>query len=154
MIRLMGGILLALAGYGTGLQKFNMQKKRVQALCQLEWLFERIKNEIQYRELPLEEILAVLQMESNRMDLLCLNECHDLTQMKPPGNLRPVQYQQLKQAFESLGQRTSKESVVQLEYDQTLCRTFAHREKEALMASEKLDRQLGFCVGVLLALFL
>lgn len=152
-LRTAGVVLLAVFGYGLGAWLLHWQLCRVRCLQQLEQLLGRIQDEIEYRALPLDEILYVLQQEDG-FDCLDLKSCNTLHQLSLPPELLLNQRQLIQQALATLGQRTSQESCRQLEYYQKQCARFVSQERERLSSAQRLYRQLGVCGGLLAALVL
>lgn len=152
-VRIIGAALLAASGYGAGMYLLNQQIRRVKVLSQMERLLGRIQDEIEYRALPLDEILYVLRQETG-FELLRLDRCQDLRQLIMPDVLSSSQRQMLEQAMITLGQRTSQESSRQMEYYQRQCTVLINQEHEKLCNAQRLYRQLGVCGGLLAALVL
>lgn len=152
-VRIIGAALLSVSGYGFGMYLLNQQIRRVKVLCQMERLLGRIQDEIEYRALPLDEILYLLRQETG-FELLRLDRCQDLRQLVLPDVLSASQRQLLEEAMITLGQRTSQESSRQLEYYQRQCAGLIDQEREKLCNAQRLYRQLGVCGGLLAALVL
>lgn len=150
-LRLLGVCLLIAAGYGAGLRRLQQLRSRVEALRQLGRMFARVQDEIEYRGLPLGEILELLRCEEG-FERLELGACPDLQQLKLPVALSAAQRAALEGALRTLGQRTSQESTRQLAYYQKICASFTEQEELKLCNAEKLYRQLGLCAGALAAL--
>ena len=152
-MQLAGCCLLAGAGYGAGALRLREVSRRTRTLHQLERLCVRVREEIAYRSLPLEEILQLLRGEPG-FELLELAQCDNLQGLVLPGTLARSQRDALENALSALGRRTGPESCQLLEYCCRLCRGFAQEEQEALHTARHLYRQLGFCAGLLAGVLL
>lgn len=152
-IKLLGGCLLAVTGYEAGRRRVAVHANRLNILQELERMLLRIGDEIQYRGSTLEEIRDLLIMLGNFKSLQ-LEQCTELQNLQLPQELTPTQQRVMEQAFRTLGQRTSQESVVQLEYYRQLCVEFSAQEKLQLNSAKQLYRQLGICAGLVLTLLL
>lgn len=153
MLKLLGSLLLAAAGYGIGAYRLAQRQRHLEALRQLSLLLGRIRDEIEYRALPLGEILALLQTEPGA-ELLRLADCTALQCYRLPESFTPQEQAALNPTFAALGQRPGPESCRMLAYYQTRCAAFvAEAEREARQAKQ-LYRPAGLCGGLLAALLL
>ena len=150
---ILGGGMLALAGYGAGVCCLLYRRKRVCQLHALERLFSRIRDEIEYRGLPLDEILELLREDSALADLH-LEACRDLHCMQLPAELTPEQKSCFHSALREAGCKTCEESVRSLAYYQNAALAFLQEETAQLKNAERSYRQLGLCMGLLAALIL
>ncbi len=152
-MKLIGGCLLIITGYGVGFRRVRLQEMRLETLNQLERMLARIRDEIQYRGIPLEEIRQLL-LTLGGFEALHLDEYPALKDLKLPLVLAKNQRDVLEQVFQTLGQRTSQESTVQLDYYRQLCLEFAEEERKQLVSAKHLYRQIGVCAGLAVALLL
>lgn len=145
--------MLAAAGYGAGAWRLALRQKHLAALRQLYRLLGRVWDEIEFRALPTEEILAQLQREPG-FELLELGPCKRLQEYSLPELFPPEERLAFAPAFSALGQGTSPESCRMLAYYQRRCLAFTeHAEKNAEKAKQ-LYRPFGLCAGLLAALML
>lgn len=153
VLKLLGSLLLAAAGYGLGGYWLGQRQRHLEALRQLSLLLGRIRDEIEYRALPLGEILTLLQAEPGA-GLLRLAECTELQCYRLTEPFTPQEQAALGPVFAGLGRRQGPESCRMLAYYQTRCAAFvAEAEREARQAKQ-LYRPAGLCGGLLAALLL
>lgn len=152
-MKLTGCLLLALAGYGAGCWRLGQARRRFTALQQLELLLGRIRDEISFRALPLEDILLLLCAEPG-FELLDLNSCTQLRLFCLPKLFTPEERTALQPAFAALGQGTSTEAGRILTYYQKRCAAFTARAEKELDKAKQLYRSFGLCAGLLAAFLL
>lgn len=153
MIKLLGCLMLAAAGYGFGAWRLSLQSRHLAALRQLYQLLGRIWDEIEFRALPLEEILSLLQREPG-FALLQLDRCRLLREYSLPEPFTQEERQTFRPAFAGLGLRTSPESCRMLAYYQRRCLAFTERAEKNAEKAKQLYRPFGLFTGLLAALLL
>lgn len=153
MMKFAGCLLLALAGYGAGSWRLLQARRHLAALQQLELLLGRIRDEITFRALPLEDILLQLRTEPG-FELLGLDVCGQLYQLCLPKLLTGEERAALQPAFATLGQSAGAQAGRTLAYYQKRCAAFALRAEKELDKVKQLYRPFGLCAGLLAAFLL
>ena len=153
MIKLMGCLMLAAAGYGAGAWRLAQQQRHLAALRQLYRLLGRVWDEIEFRALPTEQILRLLQGEPG-FELLELDRCTALRSYALPELFSQEERAAFGPAFSGLGQGTSPESCRMLAYYQRRCLAFTERAEKNETKAKQLYRPFGLCTGLLVALLL
>ena len=153
MMKLTGCLLLALAGYGAGCWRLGQARRHLAALRQLELLLGRIRDEIAFRALPLEDILQMLRAEPG-FGLLNLEGCGQLQRFCLPALFTPEERAALQPAFATLGQGSCAEASRTLAYYQRRCIAFTAQAEKEMDKAKQLYRPFGLCAGLLLAFLL
>lgn len=153
MMKLAGCLLLALAGYGAGSWRLGQARRHLAALQQLELLLGRIRDEITFRALPLEDILLLLRTESG-FGLLGLDLCSQLHLFCLPNLFKAEEREALQPAFATLGQSTGAQAGRTLAYYQKRCAAFTLKAEKELDKAKQLYRPFGLCAGLLTAFLL
>lgn len=153
MIKLLGCLMLAAAGYGAGAWRLAQRQRHLAGLRQLYRVLGRIWDEIEFRALPTGEILRLLQQDPG-LALLELDRCERLQAYSLPELFTPEERSAFDPAFRALGQGTSPESCRMLAYYQRRCMAFTERAEKSAEKAKRLYRPFGLCTGLLVALLL
>lgn len=151
MIKLLGCLMLAAAGYGAGAWRLAQQQRHLAALRQLYRLLGRVWDEIEFRALPTEEILTLVQQEPG-FALLELGNCARLREYSLPEPFTKEERLAFGPAFMGLGQGTSPQSCRMLAYYQRRCLAFTEHAEKSVEKAKQLYRPFGLCSGLLAAL--
>lgn len=147
----LGAILIAAAGFWCGNELVQRLRRQRLALEEAARLLQKILDDIQYRNLPVRDILHHLQNEDSYsfFDLSAIQKLQDLS---PPNCLSGEVRTRLTQGLSQLGQQglqcQCEQLVREIQYLQERAKEL--REKER--ASAAVFPKIGFCAGAMMAL--
>ena len=104
-MRLLGALLLMLSGMWAGVTRQQAALARVRALEELLRLLQKIRREIQYRALPLDEIYEQLEKNETHLNL---TQWHSLRTPCLPTVLPEAERRTLEHFFAHLGRKMRK----------------------------------------------
>ena len=150
-LKLVGAVLLTLAGSGAGWQRRRSTRLQVLELEQIERLIDTIHCEVQYRALPLDEVYEMVR-GSGEFSRLGLERVSGLRELRLPLEIRPERRARLEAFFGELGCAGAEETCRQTEYYLRLCRGYIQAAREEALRAARLELPAGICLGMLAAI--
>ena len=151
MLRAMGALCLALCGWCCGAAAAQRASLHRQTLEQTLQLLERITQEIRYRKLPLDAVLAALRREG-ACPLLGLPACAGLQRLPAPEVLTPAEQACFRECFSGLGHGSGAQECRRLAcYRDRFGRMQAEAREQERQARQLYPR-LGLAAGAMLAI--
>ena len=148
-MRLLGALLLMMSGMWAGVTRQQAALARVRALEELLRLLQKIRREIQYRALPLDEIYEQLEKNETHLNL---TQWHSLRTPCLPTVLPEAERRTLEHFFAHLGEENAEETCIQLSYMKEQCECFVQDARQRASAAAKLELPACICLGTLAAL--
>ena len=148
-MRLLGALLLMLSGMWVGVTRQQAALARVRALEELLRLLQKIRREIQYRALPLDEIYEQLEKNETHLNL---TQWHSLRTPCLPTVLPEAERRTLEHFFAHLGEENAEETCIQLSYMKEQCECFVQDARQRACAAAKLELPACICLGTFAAL--
>ena len=150
MLRVFGALLLPLCGWLTG---DAFQQRTRERLCALEWsirLLQRIRQEIAYRRLDLEQLQRCLVQEK----LLESDAAPKLQEIPAPERFDDAERLCFEQCFAGFGQSEAAQECERLDYYSARFEAFLHQAQQKAASGQGLPCRLGFAAGAVAALIL
>ena len=150
MLRVFGALLLPLCGWLTG---DAFQQRTREQLCALEWsirLLRRIRQEIAYRRLDLEQLQRCLVQEK----LLESDAAPKLQEIPAPERFDDAERLCFEQCFAGFGQSEAAQECERLDYYSARFEAFLHQAQQKAASGQGLPCRLGLAAGAVAALIL
>ena len=153
LLRVCGLVLLAGSGAGLGAWKLRMLEQRCLLYRELERFLALVRESIESRGLPLDELLAQAR-QRYPFRLFPPPQVTDLRQLSLPDWCPPAERELFRSCFEQLGRQGMEESCRDLRYYETCSQELARQTREKLKTARQLYCPLGFGAGAALALLI
>ena len=151
MIRLVGVILLALTGYGTGVSFAMRKADQSRTICNFARLLEYMARSIAYRasagDILLENASAYPEYAS-----FCKNGCRYLDELEIPGESPSALASEIRMVLNESGILPRDELCRTLELLAAQCRTVAEETGKAAQKMNVLYPRLGGCLGAMVGI--
>ncbi len=131
-------------------RRWRSHRLALEETIQMLW---QILDEIQYRALPVSDILHVLQ-NNNQYTFLPVKACVQLQCLSPPGYFSKEEARRFVHCFSDLGHKGVQGQCEQLRHDIEYFQGCAEQIREKERAAAAICPKIGFCVGAMAALAL
>lgn len=154
ILRLAGGLLLAIGGWFAGDLRRQRLAERCRCLEAILWLLARLEQEIDYRHRDLNRLYRDLQAEAAQGPLgESLRPGGSFQTAEAPAWLEPEEQSCFLACMSGLGRTAAEQECVRLAYYQKRFGDFL-KDAAACRDAASLDRKLGLAAGGMLALWL
>lgn len=148
-----GGTLIVFSGFWCGnemVRKWRSHRLALEETTQMLW---QILEEVQYRALPVPDILHVLQKNDQYM-FLALKECMQLQCLSPPDYFSKEEAARFTYCLSELGRKGTQAQCEQLRNDIVYFQKCGEQIREKERAAAAICPKIGLCVGAMAALAL
>ena len=149
IFRIIGAALFPLCGWLAGDSLRQKTDRHLQALMRVLELFQRIRQEIEFRRADLQQLYQRLLRENL---LPQSQEAQTLQQIQSPAELSAAEQQCFAECMKGLGKTEAQQECERLDY---YIARFQEYQKTAQQAAQKqadLPQKLGLAAGAVLAL--
>ncbi len=153
MLKLLGVCLMGVAGFALGFEKARVLWLRQTFWRELGRMLAQIRDEIQFRALPMPQLLCQLR-DLGQYPHLGLESCQSLDCFAFPDYIPAGEAALFQPLFRCIGQVTSQELCEQMEYYLPLCQRSQEQVQQAYQAASRFYPRFGVCAGLLAALLL
>lgn len=149
IFRIIGAALFPLCGWFAGDSLRQKTDRHLRALMQVLELFQRIRQEIEFRRADLQQLYQRLLREN----LLPQNkEIQTLQQVQSPAELSAAEQQCFTECMKGLGKAEARQECERLDYYIARFREYQKKAQQEAQKQADLPQKLGLAAGTVLAL--
>lgn len=152
-LKLLGGGLLVLCGWGIGLMTANRKRNIARSIADFERFLQYVSEAIRFRSLPGAAILTMAAQHPEYAGF-CSGCATTFSQIQPPDCLAAACGAELQEGLRTLETATRQTACDTLAHLSELCRHAGRQAQETALHAQQLYPRMGACLGLLTAIVL